>query len=245
MIGGGGESSPIEAFAVVADGMGGLAAGEVASSITVEAAVDEIKSFCKVWPTLEVWIEGGGESHQQVVTTRLEPVLDSANRAVLEEARRDPGKDGMGTTCTAAAVSHGRLYVSHIGDSRAYLFRNGVLTQLTHDHSWVQEQVDRGNITSEEAWDHPRKNIITRAVGLDYEVHGDMYVSEIYSEDLILLCSDGLNTMLKDHEIQDIVASGISTAKGLQEICDGLVLAANESGGFDNTTVVLMEMMGH
>ena len=230
--------TPIQTFAVVADGMGGLAAGEVASSIAVTTIVDKLKRICKAWPTLEAMISSGQISLQELLTQQLKRALEEANELVILEGERDPSKGGMGTTCTAAALSYGRLLIAHIGDSRAYLLRSGVLAQLTHDHSWVQKQVDKGRITAEEAWDHPRKNLITRAIGLDHKVDVDTYVSDVFSGDLILLCTDGLNTMLKDREIEDVLASG----KSLQEICDSLVQAANDVGGFDNTTVMLMEV---
>ena len=233
-----GYPTPIQTFVVVADGMGGLAAGEVASSIAVTTIVDKLKRICKAWPTLEAMISSGQISLQELLTQQLKRALEEANELVILEGERDPSKGGMGTTCTAAALSYGRLLIAHIGDSRAYLLRSGVLTQLTHDHSWVQKQVDKGRITAEEAWDHPRKNLITRAIGLDHKVDVDTYVSDVFSGDLILLCTDGLNTMLKDREIEDVLASG----KSLQEICDSLVQAANDVGGFDNTTVMLIEV---
>ena len=230
--------TPIQTFVVVADGMGGLAAGEVASSIAVSTILDQLKGICSAWPTAEALISSGQISLQELLTQQLKRALEEANELVILEGERDPSKGGMGTTCTAAALSYGRLLIAHIGDSRAYLLRSGVLAQLTHDHSWVQKQVDKGRITAEEAWDHPRKNLITRAIGLDHKVDVDTYVSDVFSGDLILLCTDGLNTMLKDREIEDVLASG----KSLQEICDSLVQAANDVGGFDNTTVMLMEV---
>ena len=235
---------PIEVLAVVADGMGGHAAGEVASAMTVESVVDEIKNWVGAWHPLSTAADvdqfGPTQSVRDNLTDRLSEALQKANKQVVLEAERDPTKRGMGTTCTAAALSDGKLHIAHVGDSRAYLFRSGELTQLTKDHSWVQEQVDLGKITAYEAWYHPRKNIITRAIGLDEEIDVDTYVEDVVTGDLILLCSDGLNTMLKDEEIKEVMAS----KEDAQQICDSLVQAANEAGGHDNITVMIMEIGG-
>jgi len=239
---------PMEVLAVVADGMGGAAAGEIASAMTVESVIDEIKNWVGAWHPLSTAADvdqfGPTQSVRDNLTDRLSEALQKANGQVVLEAERDQERDqskrGMGTTCTAAVLSNGKLHVAHVGDSRAYLFRSGELTQLTKDHSWVQEQVDEGNITVAEAWYHPRKNIITRAIGLDPSVDVDTYVPEVSTGDQILLCTDGLNTMLKDEEIREVMGS----SEDAQQICDSLVQAANEAGGHDNITVMIMEIGG-
>ena len=233
---------PIDAMAVVADGMGGQAAGEVASDITVNTVVGKMQEW------VDAWVSGVSEpdtdlckverSDDDLPSGRLAQSILEANRRVIVESENDPTKRGMGTTCTAAVLSGGRLYIAHVGDSRAYLLREGHLIQLTDDHSLVQEMVDEGLISAEEAWDHPRKNVITRSIGSDSNLEVTTYAEDLLYDDRILLCSDGLNTMLKDHEIELIMASDMD----IQDTCSALVQAANGAGGNDNTTVIILEV---
>ena len=210
----------VDAVMAVADGMGGHAAGEIASSITIT----DIKSKFNT-----------GE-HQTLDAREflefLRRTLETANKNVLE-AGQDNNKRGMGTTCTLAALRAGKLYYAHVGDSRAYLIRQGRMRQITTDHSWVQESVDAGILTAQEARTHPNRNVITRAVGLDSEVKVDLGSHELKNGDLIVLCSDGLNSMISDAAIENIIHSCSDN-----DLCQALVNSAKEAGGEDNITVI-------
>jgi len=210
----------VDAVLAVADGMGGHAAGEIASSITIT----DIKSKFNT-----------GE-HQTLDAREflefLRRTLETANKNVFE-AGQDNNRRGMGTTCTLAALRAGKLYYAHVGDSRAYLIRQGKIRQITTDHSWVQESVDAGILTAQEARTHPNRNVITRAVGLDSNVKVDLGSHELKNDDLIVLCSDGLNSMISDAAIENMAHSCSNN-----DLCQALVNAAKEAGGDDNITVI-------
>jgi protein phosphatase len=139
----------------------------------------------------------------------------------------------MGTTCTLVAIRGDQLFLAHIGDSRAYLLRDGELHQVSKDHSWVEDAVDQGVITREEARTHPNRNVITRAIGLDQQPKIDTSAMPLADGDLLLLCSDGLNSMIPDEDIHRIL-----TSSSPEDVCQALIDAANNQGGHDNTTVV-------
>jgi PPM family protein phosphatase len=204
---------------VVADGMGGAQAGEVAAAVAVEA------------------VAGLGA---QASMGRLRQAVEEANRSIREMAAADPERSGMGTTVTAALLDDGRLELVHVGDSRAYLLRDGALRRLTDDHSIVGELVRRGLLTEEEADVHPQRNVITRALGAEPEVQVDERQYELRSGDVILLCTDGLYAEIGEPRIAEIIAG----AATLAEAADGLVAAANAAGGSDNITVVLARVDG-
>ena len=224
-----GEKSPqgIDALLVVADGMGGHAAGEVASRMAVDGVVGLITGTNDT-------TGAQGQDYLDV----LGRVLQDVNTTVYE-AGQDSDKRGMGTTCTVAVVRGGQLYVSHVGDSRAYLLRAGVLHQITNDHSLVEEQVAQGILSKEEARRHPDRNIITRAIGLEPQVKVDGYLVSLVSNDVLLLCSDGLTTMIEDSQVESILA-----AKETEEACGYLISAANNEGGHDNITVAIARVTG-
>ena len=221
----GGKSSPrgFDALLVVADGMGGHAAGEVASQMTVDGIKRMLASEDLESPDLEGNAFGAF----------LGKVLESVNQEVWE-AGQTPEKQGMGTTCTLAAMRGDQLFLAHIGDSRAYLLRGGELHQVSTDHSWVEEAVAMGTLTREEARVHPNRNVITRAIGLDQQVKVDTCSMPLANGDLILLCSDGLNSMIGDDEIERILKESAP-----KQVCQALIDAANGHGGHDNTTVVV------
>ena len=221
----GGKSSPrgFDALLVVADGMGGHAAGEVASQMTV----DGIKRMLACEDLESPDLEGNAFG------AFLGKVLESVNQEVWE-AGQTPEKQGMGTTCTLAAMRGDQLFLAHIGDSRAYLLRGGELHQVSTDHSWVEEAVAMGTLTREEARVHPNRNVITRAIGLDPNAQIDVSAIPIEDGDLILLCSDGLNSMIDDDEIARILKESAP-----KQVCQALIDAANGHGGHDNTTVVV------
>jgi serine/threonine protein phosphatase PrpC len=220
---------------LVADGMGGHAAGEVASRL---AADEIVRAFRKkraadddTWP--EHW-----DTERSFVANRLVDSVLSGHQRVSRAVARDEGLKGMGTTVVVAA--HGNdartLVVGHVGDSRAYRLRKGHFQLLTEDHSWVHEQVAAGFLSEEAARSHPLKNVVTQALGGNTEPRVDVLETTLEEGDLYLLCSDGLNSMLTDDEIAEI----LSLKKSLQDITRKLIVVANERGGNDNITVVLL-----
>ena len=214
---------------VVADGMGGLNAGEVASKIAVEAVQ-------------EFFVAGrlDDASYQNQPGQLLQEIILYANRRIIEHARQHPNTEGMGTTLVLAWILDNALYVGWSGDSRCYLVRQGQIRQVNKDHSYVQELIDSNAITLEEAFYHPNKHIITQSLGdVGRPPVPDYTYSSLQPGDRILLCSDGLNTMLQDDEIADIFAYG-----NLNQCVRSLVDAANAAGGHDNITVVACELQG-
>ena len=203
----------------VADGMGGAKAGEVASAVAVEA------------------VEGARDSGEPV-EAQLAGIVRDANRRIYDLAVADESRRGMGTTLTLARVHGDEVSLAHVGDSRAYRMRDGELSQLTRDHSLVAELERSGQITAEAAEHHPQRSIITRALGPEPDVEVDTYTLAGRDGDVFLICSDGLTSMISDDE----VASIVSSAGSLDEAADTLVLAANQSGGKDNITVILFRL---
>ncbi len=202
----------------VADGMGGHQGGEVASSTALEA--------------LRAAVADGAP---------IRDAIARANEAVIERAAADDRLRGMGTTMTAATLAAGgTLLIGHVGDSRAYLARDGAFTQITEDHSLVEEMVREGELTPEQADVHPRRNIVTRALGIDPDVDVDLYPVELRGGDRVLLCSDGLTSMIRPDEIAAILREEADP----QQAADRLVDAANAAGGEDNITVVVLDVAG-
>ncbi|HZB22669.1 MAG TPA: Stp1/IreP family PP2C-type Ser/Thr phosphatase, partial [Gaiellaceae bacterium] len=199
----------------VADGMGGAQAGEVASRLAAGALK-----------------EGEGA---------IEELIQEANRRVHRRSMEDPGASGMGTTMTVAVVEHGIVRIGHVGDSRAYLVRDGELEQLTQDHSLVGELVRTGRLSPEEAESHPQRSVITRAVGTDPDVDVDTLTVETRSGDVFLICSDGLTDMVDDRTILQTVEE---KRGDLDAVVKTLVKNANKGGGEDNITVVAFEITG-
>jgi len=204
----------------VADGMGGAQAGEVASRLAA-AAFREFHDADDLDPE-----------------ERLVAIIQEANRRIYERAADDSEVSGMGTTITAALVGGTGLAIGHVGDSRAYRLRAGRFEQLTDDHSLVADLVRSGRLTPEEADVHPQRSVITRALGTDAQVDVDTFTVPAENDDLFLLCSDGLTTMVGDEEIRDLV----TRARDLDQAGKGLVKAANKAGGEDNVTVVLFRV---
>ena len=204
---------------VVADGMGGAQAGEVASRIAVEA--------------FEQGLPDQGSPEE-----RLAERVREANQQIYERSRADRGRAGMGTTLTAAYVDDTHVAIAHVGDSRAYLFRDGSLQRLTQDHSLVDELVRRGKLTEEQAAEHPQRSIITRALGPEPDVEVDTWTYPARAGDVVLLCSDGLTSMISEERVRAILAEH----SNLDEAADALIREANEAGGRDNITVVLFRL---
>lgn len=204
---------------VVCDGMGGAAAGEVASSL----AVDEVMRLltCQA---------------EAPCSSDAEQAICAANQAILDRSRRNPRLSGMGTTLVALVARDRRVWILNVGDSRGYLLRHGCLQQITRDHSLVEEQVMAGRINRQEALCSPLRNVITRALGTQADVAPDVFQIDPKPGDLFLLCSDGLTRELSDSQIEAMLSIDLP----LEELCDRLIKAANKSGGHDNITCLLV-----
>ncbi len=210
---------------IVADGMGGHQAGEVASSLAVETLSTVLRDSLM-----------GGNARSSYIEDVMRDAVVATNRTVYDLATSKSGYSGMGTTVVVCIVRKNHLHVAHIGDSRAYLLRDGILKQLTTDHSLVQELLSKGRITEEEALDHPRKNILTRALGTDPAVEVDTMNIALKSGDTILLCTDGITNHVDPLEIK-----GFLTENPPETACREMIRLANDRGGFDNMTVLIIE----
>jgi PPM family protein phosphatase len=215
------------ALAVLADGMGGYNAGEVASGM----ATAFIRSELGRWLT-----DASDEVTDQDARRAMDVCVDNANRAIFNAANSNPQYAGMGTTLVVAVFRGTRLLLGHIGDSRAYRWREGRLVQLTRDHSLLQEQIDAGLISPEQAAMSLNKNLVTRAVGVEDIVLLETHQHSISPDDWILMCSDGLSDMLDDESIAEVLMSHNQVA----DAAHALVEAANEAGGRDNIAVILV-----
>ena len=203
----------------VADGMGGHAAGDVASAMAIAA----VAAFA-------------GDA--AVNASGLAEMVRTANRSIHNRSAAEPEKAGMGTTLTVLALAKGdnTFLLAHVGDSRAYLLRDGQLRQLTRDHTWVQMQVEAGLLSPQQARVHPRANVITRSLGVEAAVEPDLELGTLHDGDLLMLCSDGLTGMLDDSEIAGLM----QVEHSLAQVAADLIDAANMRGGTDNITVVLI-----
>ncbi|MCI5567476.1 MAG: Stp1/IreP family PP2C-type Ser/Thr phosphatase [Veillonellaceae bacterium] len=211
--------SPADGVFIVADGMGGPAAGEVASRIAAESALDVLKK-------------------EPVSIDALNDIFTSANERILEYAGEHTECNGMGTTMTVLAVLQDNRYLwAHVGDSRIYRLHAGELSQVTRDDSYVEELVEKGEITHEEARNHPRKNMLTRAVGVEKSLKAESSSSEYEAGDIFLLSSDGLTNMVTDDDIQDILSDDSTP----DEKVDRLIKMALDAGGRDNISVIVVD----
>ena len=214
------------ALVVLADGMGGYNAGEVASGMAT--------AFIKT--ELGRWLAEASETASDTDVRRaMDICVDNANRAIFNAANSNPQYAGMGTTLVVGVFREARLLMGHVGDSRAYRLRAGRLAQITHDHSLLQEQIDAGLITAEQAAFSANKNLVTRAVGVEDTVLLETHLHEVLPGDTYLLCSDGLSDMLDDEGIAQLLQG----RESLAEAADALIVAANDAGGKDNISVVL------
>jgi protein phosphatase len=220
---------------VVADGMGGHAAGEVASKI----AVDSINEFvCLTGGDQEITWPFGLDDSISYDGNRLKTSIRYANRKVLDATKEKTEYEGMATTVAAVLVDGDTANLAHVGDSRVYLVRDGSLTLLTSDHSWVNEQIQSGIISAEQARSHPLRNVVTRALGGKPDLAVDIQVQKMESGDILLLCSDGLTTMIPDEDIVEIIDGA---GGDIEKAGKGLVSEANARGGEDNITVLLLK----
>ncbi len=213
----------------VADGMGGHAAGEVAAQLAIETLREVLAPD-----------DGKGRDARGDLPARLQAAVLEANRRICESILEHEERRGMGTTLVALLAADERAVIGHVGDSRAYLLRGRQLHRLTTDHSWVHEQVRMGLLTEDAAERHPMRNIITRALGSRATVSTDLTEQRLETGDIVLLCSDGLNTMVTDEEIRDLLSAH---AEDPGAACRALVGAANERGGEDNTTVIVARVV--
>lgn len=207
---------------IVADGMGGHKAGEVASEQAVNAVLHSIK-----------------ENEKKDKISIIEEAIDVANSKVLEMSSKDEKFKGMGTTIVVATLENNSLYIANVGDSRLYLVDDEI-RQITRDHSLVQEMVSIGELDKESAKTHSRKNVITRAVGVEKKIMADFFETEVSEGTKILLCSDGLTNMVEDSDIKKIIEN--CSDGNIEEAVHKLIDAANENGGLDNIAVVLAEV---
>lgn len=218
-----GEFSDEVVWSVVCDGMGGAAGGNIASALAVKVISDKINASYR------------DEMRDSSIHNMLDSALTAANIEVFDFAEAKPELRGMGTTVVCAIVRNNQAYIAHAGDSRAYVINNGNINQITTDHSMVQDLLSRGKITSEEAENHPNKNIITRAVGVDKSIDIDFEQIDLSDDDVLLLCTDGLSNYVTNNEMIDIMSDGKYYA-----FADRLVTRANKNGGGDNITVVII-----
>lgn len=210
---------------IVADGMGGHAAGEVASEMAVQIVTRDLLDV------RDLTAHGAEE--------RMAEALKTANRAIYERTVQEPDKQGMGTTASCLMMGQGRYLIGHIGDSRIYLLRDGVFRQVTKDHSYVQEQVDAGFLTPDQARYHPYSNVITRCVGANAAVDADVFTGELQAGDLYLVASDGLTGMVEDPQLKKILESHQAPGR----MVDALITEANRRGGIDNITAIVVQVV--
>jgi protein phosphatase len=226
--------NPDQHLFVVADGMGGHAAGEVASRI----AVDAINEFiCLTGGDKDITWPFGLDDNISYDGNRLKTAIRYANRKVLEATREKAEYEGMATTVAAVLVDGAVANLAHVGDSRVYLLRGEELVQLTHDHSWINEQIESGLLSADQARTHPLRNVVTRALGGKADCQVEMQTHDMQLGDILLMCSDGLTTMMPDDEISRVMQGEDGD---LGRAARALVTSANERGGEDNITVVLI-----
>lgn len=223
---------------LVADGMGGHAAGDVASRKSIELIKAFIERTAKdndiTWP-FEINPELAPEANKLIAAVQI------ANKKIYEMSSTNPKLKGMGTTIAGLSIAKTKGYIVHVGDSRVYLMRNGRLKQITEDHSWVNEQVKENVITKEEAKQHRWKNVITRALGSEREVKVDLQEEDIVSGDIFLICSDGLSGIVERKMIEDIIKKHINN---LSKAAEKMIDYANDIEGVDNITAILVEAYG-
>lgn len=230
------ESRPELGIVVLADGMGGYNAGEVASGMATSLIAAGLTSAWKKDVLSRLDRDGSMALSRNI----LQAQVRLANTAIYEAAQKDPHCAGMGTTLVACLFYDNFLTVGHIGDSRLYRMRNDALEQVTRDHSLLQEQIDSGLITKEDARSSHNKNLVTRALGIDPDVETEIHTYDVQEGDIFLLCSDGLNDMIEDDEIQMTL---IALRSNLDLTAQQLVQAANDAGGRDNVSVMLVRVM--
>lgn len=209
---------------ILADGMGGYNGGEIASSLATTSAKSYIENnFDKI------------EHSKEAILELIKNAIEYANMVVFEKSKQEPNLEGMGTTLDICFIYNNKVYVGHVGDSRIYRIRGEIIRKLTKDHSYVQQLVEDGKITREEAEHHPKKNMLLKALGCTSMVEPDLRARNIETGDILLMCSDGLTNMVEEKEIYRVVRENPETAAQV------LVELANAAGGYDNITVVIIK----
>ena len=209
---------------IVADGMGGYKGGEIASSL----AVKSVKNF--VFNNFKK-----SRKDRESILQLLKAAIEYANMIVYEKSKEDPELQDMGTTLDACLIYNNKVFIGHVGDSRVYRIRKNFMRKLTSDHSYVEKLVKEGTITKEEAYNHPKKNMLMKALGCNSLVQPDLICKGFLKDDILLMCSDGLTNMLRDNEIYDILL------KNPDKPVEALIRNANNLGGHDNITVVIVD----
>jgi PPM family protein phosphatase len=228
---------PACGLVVLADGMGGYNAGEVASGIAVSVVVTEIShSLQNASP-----VERGERDREDLGVSLLRSNIQKANASIFHAAQSQPQYAGMGTTIVSGLFYDNRVAVGHVGDSRMYRLRGEVLETITRDHSLLQEQIDSGMISVEDARLSKNKNLVTRAVGIEADLEPEIHVHDVMAGDIYLLCSDGLNDMVEDDDIQSTI---YALQSNLPLAADQLIQMANDNGGRDNVSVILVKIKG-
>ncbi len=221
------------AIVAVADGMGGHAAGEVASAI----AVDVISRFTQSDEMPDFYHEFADTKFEDYVVE----LVKRANSEIYEAAKNDDNKTGMGTTLTLSFISNKRLFIGHVGDSRIYRLSGNTMERLTKDHTVVEEMLNEGRINKNELINHPRRHMLTRALGTTLEIEVDVEIVSLNKGDILLFCTDGLTSLIEEEEIKQVVLE-----KGIYplEAVDNLIALANDRGGYDNITLVIVTEIG-
>mgnify|MGYP004494916705 CR=1 FL=1 len=209
---------------ILADGMGGYNGGEIASRLAVEATQKYISENIK-----------GIELNRDTLQQLLRKSMEYANEIVYEKSKEDIKLSEMGTTLEVCLIYNNKVYIGHIGDSRVYRIRKNIIRKLTTDHSYVEKLVKDGTITREEAYNHPKKNMLIKALGCEPTIEPDIMVKGFLKDDILLICSDGLTNLLKDKEIYEIITNNLENADKI------LISRANENGGYDNITSIVIE----
>ncbi len=210
---------------VLADGMGGYTGGEIASNLAAMSVDRYIKEN----------FDKNKEYNKEELQELIERSIEYANKIVYEKSRKDEELEQMGTTLEICLIYNNRVFIGHIGDSRIYRIRQDIMRKITTDHSYVQNLVKEGKITKEEAVNHPKKNMLMKALGCELEVEPDVTVKNFQKDDIILICSDGLTNMVDEKEIYNIIRKDFDNA------ANNLINKANELGGRDNITVILIK----
>ena len=209
---------------ILADGMGGYKGGEIASSLATTSARNYIKEN----------LDNIDLQDSEIMQNLIRKAMEYANEVVYEKSKENEELEQMGTTLEICLIYGNKVYIGHIGDSRIYRIRKNIIRRITTDHSYVETLVKDGTITREEAFYHPKKNMLMKALGCTEDIEPDITVKGFLEEDIMLMCSDGLTNMLQEEEIYNIIKENIETA------CDTLIQKANERGGYDNISVIII-----
>ncbi len=213
---------------ILADGMGGYKGGEIASSLAVESVKNYI---CVNFTKIE-------NKEKDVILNLIEGAIEYANNVVYEKSREIPELNEMGTTLEVCLIYGNKVFIGHVGDSRVYRIRKNIIRKLTTDHSYVEKLVREGSITREESYNHPKKNMLLKALGCKSLVEPDVFYKAFLKDDILLICSDGLTNMLRDNEIYDILLKNPDKPE------NALINRANVVGGYDNITAIIVDNCG-